>query len=141
MRFWMVFWSLVGLSLGVFVIANWGVLLEQTTLSLVLTRVSAPLGLVLLGAMAALTVLFLVFLVWLETKALVQFRPLTSPDSAQGDKLLAGLRGDIERDLGEFRAETTESFRAVMARLEDLEQVVSSGGRSSDHSPGGPGRL
>ena len=46
-------------ALAAFVLANWSVLNAPTTLSLAFAEVQAPLGVVMLGFIVAVTVLFL----------------------------------------------------------------------------------
>jgi hypothetical protein len=74
MRVWAIFWAIVAVFFGLFVVANWQVLTLQTSINLLVSQVTAPLGLVMLGAMGVLTLFYLLFLVWLETRALVQLR-------------------------------------------------------------------
>lgn len=125
MRFWTIFWSLVAAIHAVFVIANWRVLTAQTELNLLVTRVTAPLGLVMLGSMAALTLLFLVFVVWLETRALVRAGVKRTPDGTESSsQAFADLRTTLERQLGGFQDETAQSLQEVRASVERLEQLV-----------------
>jgi hypothetical protein len=74
MRVWAIFWAIVAVFFGLFVVANWQVLTLQTSINLLVSQVTAPLGLVMLGVMGVLTLLYLLFLVWLETRVLVQLR-------------------------------------------------------------------
>ena len=95
--------------LGVFSIVNWQALMAPVALDLIVAKVTAPLGVAMLGAVAVLTLLYLLFLVWLETKALLQFGRADS------------------------RAETERSMRDIVARLEHVEQALKDEvGRVSD---------
>lgn len=53
---------------------NWGEITRPTTLSLGLTRVEAPLGLVLVVALGVVSLLYLIFTIGLETAALLEVR-------------------------------------------------------------------
>ena len=61
-------------AIAAFAAVNWGVFTTPTTLSLVFATVEAPLGLIMLGLAVLLTVLFLVFLVYLETSVIIETR-------------------------------------------------------------------
>src|SRR3970282_780147 len=100
MRLWVTLWVAVAAMLGVFSIVNWQALMAPVALDFIVAQVTAPLGVAMLGAIAVLTLLYLLFLVWLETKALLQI----------------GRSGP--------GAETDGSMRNVVARLEHLEQAL-----------------
>lgn len=100
MRLWVMLWIVVVAAVGAFSVVNWQVLMAPVALDFIVAQVTAPLGVAMLGAIAVLTLLYLLFLVWLETKALLQI----------------GRSGP--------RAETDGSMRNVVARLEHLEQAL-----------------
>ena len=109
MRLWVTLWVAVAAMLGVFSIVNWQALMAPVALDFIVAQVAAPLGVAMLGAVAVLTLLYLLFLVWLETKALLQFGRADS------------------------RAETERSMRDIVARLEHVEQALKDEvGRVSD---------
>ena len=56
---------------------NWGVFITPTALSLGITEVQMPLGLVMLGLLVFLTALFLVFVVYLQGTALMENRRIS----------------------------------------------------------------
>lgn len=125
MRLWVVLWLVFVAAGSVFTIVNWQVLTAQTAINLLVAQVTAPLGLVMLGAMAALTLLYLLFLLWVETKALIQIGRVNPRAAAEpASTPMTEFRTDLERQLGELRTETAESTRNVIARLEHVEQVV-----------------
>jgi len=64
---------LLGL-LVVFAVVNWSTFVAPTELSLVFTRVEAPLGLVMLGFTAVLTAVFLGYVVFMQMSALAAGR-------------------------------------------------------------------
>lgn len=61
-------------AVAVFAVLNWSVIMAPTTLSLGFAEVQAPLGLVLLGLIALLSVLFLVYAVYLQSSVLLEAR-------------------------------------------------------------------
>ncbi len=65
--------GVLGLFL-IFMVLNWTTILAPTTLNLGVADVNAPLGLVMLGMIAVLTALFLVFIVYLQTSVLFEAR-------------------------------------------------------------------
>ena len=65
--------GVLGLFL-VFMFLNWATIMAPTTLNLGVSEVNAPLGLVMLGMIALLTTLFLIFIVYLQTSVLMEAR-------------------------------------------------------------------
>ena len=58
----------------VFMILNWATIMAPTVLNLGVAQVNAPLGLVMLGMIALLTALFLIYIVYLQTTVLLEAR-------------------------------------------------------------------
>ena len=58
----------------VFMFLNWTTIMAPTTLDLGVSEANAPLGLVMLGMIALLTTLFLIFIVYLQTSVLMEAR-------------------------------------------------------------------
>jgi len=135
MRFWVVFWLLVAAAVGTFSVVNWQVLTARTQIDLLVAQITAPLGLVMLGGMAALALLFLLFLVWLETKALIQIgRTSRQAPVEPSGAMIAELRTELERHLSGLRGESSEAMRNIVARLEHMEQVVKDEVEHSRHA-------
>jgi membrane protein implicated in regulation of membrane protease activity len=65
---------IVLVAISVFAALNWNAIIMPTTLSLGVAVIQAPLGLVMLGILVFLTALFLVFVVYLQTSALLEAR-------------------------------------------------------------------
>jgi hypothetical protein len=124
MRVWTIFWIFVVALLATFAFANWQLLSAPTTISLVVADVRVPLGLTLLGALVALGLLFLLFLVWLETKALLELGALRRSSAAGAGPPAGELHVELARELSGLRRETSELTRTMIARLDGLEQVV-----------------
>lgn len=123
MRAWSVFWILLTVVVATFVLVNWSVLTAQTRISLLVSEVTAPLGLTMLGALVGLALLFLVFLAWLQTTALRRIaKAKTASDELAGP--MAELRSDLDRAVNGLRLDTNESMRTIMSRLEDIARAV-----------------
>jgi uncharacterized integral membrane protein len=61
-------------TLILFAAINWPAFVSPFKLSVVFTTVEAPLGLVLLGIIGSLTLLFLIYLVFLQSSSLLESR-------------------------------------------------------------------
>ncbi|MGH8820937.1 MAG: LapA family protein [Rhodoferax sp.] len=64
----------LGLVIVVFVASNWGLITQPSDLSLLVTTVKAPLGLILLGLMLVMAVLFVVLIAYAQTALLMEGR-------------------------------------------------------------------
>lgn len=73
------------LLIGLFAALNWNAFLATTPLSLGVTTVQAPLGLIMLGLVAFLCVLFGVWVIALQANALLEARRQTKALQAQRD--------------------------------------------------------
>lgn len=133
MRIWTVAWLLVMAVFATFAFVNWNVLAAPTPIDLILLRLTAPLGFVMLGAILCLALLFFLFLVWLETRTLLQIgrsgRQATGTSDGVNTQLLVGL----EQQLTGLRTETSESMRHVLDRMEHLERIVKDDIESTSH--------
>ena len=116
-------------SLLVFAAVNWEQFLAQTTLSLVFTEVQAPLGIVMLGVVAAVLVVCLAFVAWLQTGALLEGRRHTKELQAQRDladraeaSRFSELRAHLDAELGKLAAQISAQRDAQQASADALEQ-------------------
>ncbi|TFU26962.1 DNA cytosine methyltransferase [Thermus tengchongensis] len=121
---------LVLLLLALFAWLNWGEITRPTSLSLGLTRVEAPLGLVLVVALGVVSLLYLVFTIGLETAALLEVKRYAR-ELLQYKKLAeeaeqsryTELRRYLEAELARLAEAEKEEIRALEARLvETLEK-------------------
>ena len=113
---------------GVFVAANWAAVLAPTTLSLLVTTVEAPLGLVLLVATGLLTGLFLAVLAWWQAGVLRETRRHTRELQTQrelADKAEASrfteLQALLKSECAAIRTELQQSANGLAAQLGELE--------------------
>lgn len=125
---------LIGLgAVAVFAVLNWSVFVAPATLSLGVAHVQAPLGLVMLGLLAFLVALFLLFIVYLQTSVLFDARRnarelLASrelADQAEASRFTE-LRGVLEVELKRQADLGAESRAAVLARLDQLDRDLCS---------------
>ena len=132
--------SVLGILI-MFALLNWNALTAPTPLSVGLTTVEAPLGLLLLGITALLTALFLVYIVYLQSSALLesrrQARELQSQrevaESAEASRFHQ-LRITVETALHEQTSQTLEFKNSVLARLEEVERNLRSAVEQSGNS-------
>ena len=115
-------------AIAAFAVLNWGTFMAPTVLSLWFATFQAPLGLVMLGLLAFLTGLFLLFVVYLQTSVLLETR--RHARELQANKELASqaeasrfteLRGFLEGELKKQADLDTESRAAVLERLDQLD--------------------
>uniref|UniRef100_A0A7C2C0Y3 DNA cytosine methyltransferase n=1 Tax=Thermus islandicus TaxID=540988 RepID=A0A7C2C0Y3_9DEIN len=114
------------LLLTLFAGLNWGEITKPTSLSLGLTRVEAPLGLVLVVALALVSLLYLIFTVGLETAALLEIRRYArellhykklAEDAEQSR--YTELRRFLEAEFRRLEEAEKEAIRALEARVEE----------------------
>jgi len=110
---------------------NWGVLSAPVEMSIGFTTVSAPLGLIMLGLTALLSVFFLVYVLYLHTTVLLDARRHTKEMQVQrdlADKAEASrfteLRNFLEAQENAHMARNGERHAATLARIEQLENAI-----------------
>lgn len=120
-------------AIAAFTALNWSAFMTPTTLSLGVANVQAPLGLVMLGLVAFLAALFLVFVVYLQTSVLLEAR--RHARELQANRELAGqaeasrfteLRGFLEAELRRQAGLDAESRAILLARLDQLDRDLRS---------------
>lgn len=113
----------------VFAAVNWSVITAPTTVSLLVTDVQAPLGLIMFGLTVLVTVLFLIFVAYLQTSVLLDARRHSRELRAQREladqaeaSRFTDLRGFVETELRQLAAQVAESRAGVTGRLDQAEQ-------------------
>ena len=117
--------------LTVLALLNWSTVTEQKSLSLAFTTVEAPLGLVLLGFSGLLTLLFLVYVVYLQSSVLLESRRFARElqgqrelaEQAEGSRLTE-LRILVTGEVQKLADESKEMKTTVLARLDVLEREL-----------------
>jgi uncharacterized integral membrane protein len=120
-------------AVAVFAALNWRVIMAPTALSLGFAEVQAPLGLVLLGMLAVLTAIFLLYLVYLQTGVLLETRRHARELQAQREladqaeasrfselrTLLEAKIDQLDRDLRASIEQSGNSLSAYIGELGD----------------------
>ena len=120
---------LVLLAIVLFAALNWTVFTTPATLSLLVATIEAPLGVIMLGLLALLTMLFIVFAGYMQTTTLLEGRQQAKALEAQrklADQAEASritemqnlLNGSLQR----LEQQMAESRQATSTRLDRLEQ-------------------
>ena len=115
--------------LSCFVALNWSAFMAPTILSVGLTHVEAPLGLVMLGLMLALTAMFLAFVVYLQTSVLFDARHHARElrtnrelaDKAEASRFTE-LRGFIESELHKLNLRDEAAQAVTLNRIEQVDR-------------------
>lgn len=115
--------------LATFVFLNWDAFLAVTPLSFGVTAVDAPLGLILLGVTGALTVLFLIYLVYWQSSVLVEGRRYSRELQAQRElaenaesSRIHHLQSYLETELEQLVNQIETTRAAVLSRLDEVDR-------------------
>ena len=111
-----------------FAAVNWTAFTAPTTLSLVFRTIEAPLGLIMLGLTALIVVLFLIFVVYLQTSVLLETRRHAKAleaerqlaDQAEASRFTE-LRAFLEKEVARLAAEIASARTGLTARVEQAE--------------------
>lgn len=118
-------------AIAAFAALNWAAFTTPTTLSLGVTDFQAPLGLVMLIITAALTALFLVFIITLQTTVLLETRrqarelqtSRTLAEQAETSRFNE-LRLHIDSELLKLDARDQAAAAAMTAGLDRMEREL-----------------
>jgi len=104
---------LVLILMAVFLIVNWTALSTVMTVNLVYTEIQAPLGAIVVGGFAALTVVLLIYMVWQQASVTMELRA-------------AYKEARNARDVADHaeKSRFQESNRLMSERLEKLEALL-----------------
>ena len=122
------FLLLVCAAIVVFVGVNWTEMNRPTDLSLIFTEVRAPLGLVLLGLMALLAVMFVLLIAFTQGTVLVETRRHAKELAAQrelADKAEASrftdLRAHLDKEVARLSEVVNNQSRETLSRIDRAE--------------------
>ena len=132
---------LVLTAIAAFAALNWSVFITPTELSLGFTTTQIPLGLVMLGLLIFVTALFLLFVLYLQTSALLETRRQSRElkasrelaDQAEASRF-SELRDVIEAEFLKLRNQHAASQSEEMARSEQLEKNLRSATEQSGNT-------
>jgi len=107
-------------ALAVFAAINWQAFVAPTTLSLVVTNVQAPLGIIMLGFTVAIAAAFLIYIVSMQTTVVFELRRQARALEAQRE--LAD-RAEASRftELRDYLAKELSTMRSGAGPGNDLE--------------------
>lgn len=141
MRTLTLFIFLLILAAGGLAAFNWAALAQPGSLSLGVTQLEAPLGLVMLGLLALVTVYFLLLVASQQSQAVLAARRNARELAAlrdQADKAeasrLAELRTLIENGLRQQGERQQEATAAVVARLDRLDAELREALKTGENS-------
>jgi uncharacterized integral membrane protein len=122
---------LILVAVVLFAAVNWSAFTTPTTLSLLVTTVEAPLGAIMLGLVAILTVLFVLYASYLQTSAFLEARQHGKEIQAQrklADQAEASRIADLQNlltsSLMKLEQQALEARAASAARLDRLEDEL-----------------
>lgn len=117
--------------IGLFALLNWPAFAATTPLSLGFTTVEAPLGLIMLGAVAFTSVLFIVWAVTLQAGALRDARRMTRDLQVQRDladraeaSRFTELRNFVAAELAVVAQQSETARIATLGRLDRLQSEM-----------------
>lgn len=125
---------LAALAIAALATLNWGALSTPSEVSLGLTTVQAPLGLLMLGLTVVLAVIFLAYVLSLQGSVLMETRRHGKEMQAQrelADKAEASRFTELRAFLEQQHAQGRD---AVLQRIDALETAVMERARESDNS-------
>ncbi len=117
--------------IAIFSALNWSAFITPTVLSLGFTSVEAPLGLILLGIVALLTLLFLVYITYLQSTVLLESRRHARELQLQRDlaeqaetSRFNQLRTLTETELQKLAGDMEQSNSLLLTRLDQIEREL-----------------
>lgn len=117
--------------LGVFTLANWGVLSAPTALSFVAFSLEAPLGLVLLAAILVFVALFTAYVLILRTAMLMDAHRYAKELQAQQQlaekaeaSRLNDLRSQLDHEFAQLKEASEKSRTDLNIRIDGMEQAM-----------------
>ena len=118
-------------TLIIFAAINWQAIVTPMLLSLLFANIEAPLGLVLLSITGLLLLLFLGFIVYMQSSTLIIRRKLTKALEAQRKladdaevSRITELRRYLETELQALKVQSTEVHQQTESHLAALEASV-----------------
>ena len=120
-----VFLIVVLALIALFAVLNWGAFLAPTTLSFGVAQVQAPLGLIMLGLLAVLTALFLLYVVYLQTTVILEWRRREKELQASrelADQAEASRFTELRAHLDSRLTEIENSLSAQLGEMRDRHE-------------------
>lgn len=119
-------------ALVVFAAVNWQAIMTPVPLSLLFTDAQAPLGLILLSITGLLTLLFLTFVIYMQSSTLMIRRKLNKEveeqrklaNEAEASRFTE-LRTYLETELQQLTSHSADNHQKVNTKLAELETAIS----------------
>lgn len=132
---------LVLVLIGAFTALNWGVFLAETPLSLGVSTVQAPLGLIMLGLLIFVVAYCLVYVLYLQSNVLMDTRRNAKElqlhrelaDKAEASRFTE-LRNFVEDGLKQGAEQDKAAQQTLIARLDALENRLRTSVEQSGNS-------
>jgi uncharacterized integral membrane protein len=122
---------IVFVGLIIFAVSNWHAIITPIPLSLVFMETNAPLGLILLGITGLLALLFLGFVVYMQSSTLMLRKRLNKELEAQrklADEAevsrFTDLRTYLESELQQLSNQNAELYQKSVNRIAELETAL-----------------
>lgn len=117
--------------IALFTVMNWSAIMTPTSLSLLVTRVQAPLGLIMLMLLGFVTAAFLAFVAYLQSTVLLDTRRHTKElqsqrqlaDQAEASRFTE-LRSFISQELLRVSQESATTRAEVVAQLQRMDDKL-----------------
>lgn len=117
--------------LAIFAVSNWSVFMAPTRLNLLFAQVEAPLGLLMLGFVVALTLVFSAYLAWFQMQALREGRRHAEEirrqrelaDQAEASRF-AELKQLIEQEFAAVRGEIATATNTLSAYVGEVDDKL-----------------
>jgi ABC-type multidrug transport system fused ATPase/permease subunit len=135
--------SLLVIALLIVLLAalNWTTLATPTLISLGITSVTAPLGLIMLGLTVLLAILFVAYVLTLQGSVLMETRRHNKEMQLQRDladkaeaSRLAELRSSLDAQLQQHALDARTARDGLLARIDRLEQGLEQRLEQSDNT-------
>ena len=101
--------------IGAFAVLNWSAFAANTVISLGFTSLQAPLGLIMLGIVVVMTILFLFFIAYFQPSVLAAL----NQNYVQSQAVIIGKINEVEQQVLHTAKTTENSIVAYVAELDD----------------------
>ncbi|MCP5174201.1 MAG: LapA family protein [Moraxellaceae bacterium] len=127
--------------IATFTALNWSAFAANTVISLGFASVQAPLGLIMLGIVVVMTVLFLFFIAYFQTSVLLEARRHAKElhehralaDQAEASRFTE-LRQFLSEELAAMNQHTIQSQAVILGKISELEQQVLHTAKTTENS-------
>ena len=127
--------------IGAFAVLNWSAFAANTVISLGFTSLVAPLGLIMLGIVVVMTILFLFFIAYFQTSVLLEARRHAKElhehralaDQAEASRFTE-LRSFLTEELAALNQNYVQSQAVIIGKINEVEQQVLHTAKTTENS-------